>query len=43
MERKIRRATLKSFVKNSPEILVKVRSSFDGMVDGVTEVKMILR
>lgn len=37
---KITRATFKSFVsKNKENLLVKVLSDFDGMVDCVTEVK----
>jgi vesicle coat complex subunit len=37
---KITRATFKSFVnKNKENLLVKVKSNFDGMVDCVTEVK----
>jgi hypothetical protein len=35
---KITRATLKSFVrKNSGKLFIQVKSSFDGMVDGVVQ------
>lgn len=38
---KITRATLKSFIKkNEGNLFVKVKSSFDGMVDGMRDVEM---
>lgn len=33
---KITRATFKSFVRKNPNLLIRVESSFDGMVDMVT-------
>ena len=38
---KITRTTLKSFIKkNKDNLFVKVKSSFDGMIDGVRDVEM---
>jgi hypothetical protein len=34
-DKKITLATLKSFIKNSTELFVQVKSSFNGMIDGL--------
>jgi len=33
---KITITTIKSFIKKNPNLFIKVRSEFDGMVDGIT-------